>query len=375
MTLFGGPFDARRLLLGAGLVCLGAAILFGTLSSSSFAGAWSTWARSLVMAAGGVLLAGGGAILATQWSGAGTSSTLFHLDHFLPFLRRTKPGQPTRPPGLMARAARRVLPSALFADPARATPGWIRQMLRLFGPSVLASPVRRLAQAVCLLLFLWLFYYVCWPYNARPEEPGRVHSGWRFAEIEQASGKLRFEKFGGTAGLMSGQAVHVVDEGASDLPAGLLGKLVVAETAGETLRLESAHPLTDEQIDKLLLGAGPWAIYETEPGKWPSHYTDNLADKERLPAELFLVLDPLVSLSSAIASRSWVWSLLCAGVILLVCVLVPRGFCGYVCPFGTLIDLFDWAVSKRIKRFRLAGDGWWRNLRYHFLAGVLVAAM
>ena len=59
-----------------------------------------------------------------------------------------------------------------------------------------------------------------------------------------------------------------------------------------------------------------------------------------------------MSLSTALAAQSWVWSLTAAGIILGVCIFIPRGFCGYLCPLGTLIDLFDWAVGKRVTRFR-----------------------
>src|SRR4029078_11027918 len=93
-----------------------------------------------------------------------------------------------------------------------------------------------------------------------------------------------------------------------------------------------------------------------DEGTWPSHYADELAAKEKLAAEFFLTIDPLVSLSTAIAARSWIWSLACAGIILAVCVLIPRGFCGYLCPLGTTIDLFDWLLAraggKRLKKFQ-----------------------
>src|SRR5262249_25394509 len=101
----------------------------------------------------------------------------------------------------------------------------------------------------------------------------------------------------------------------------------------------------------------------------------NLAAKERIAAELFLVIDPLVSISTAVAARSWVWSLAAAALILAVCVLVPRGFCGYICPLGTLIDLFDWSIRRRVTRFRVADDGWWVHLKYYLLLGSMVAAL
>ena len=45
------------------------------------------------------------------------------------------------------------------------------------------------------------------------------------------------------------------------------------------------------------------------------------------------------------------FDLIAAGIILAVCVFIPRGFCGYVCPLGTLIDCFDWIVGKRVTSF------------------------
>lgn len=107
---------------------------------------------------------------------------------------------------------------------------------------------------------------------------------------------------------------------------------------------------------------------------WPSHYANDLARKERISVEFFLAIDPLVSLSTALASRAWIWSLTSAGIILLVCVFIPRGFCGYLCPLGTLIDLFDWSIGSRVKRFRVGDNGWWVHIKYYVLLATLVAA-
>lgn len=275
---------------------------------------------------------------------------LFRLDHFLPFQRASSRPQP------------------------KTAASTVRKVLRRLGPTVLSSPLRRVVQAICFLLFTWLFFHVCWPYHARPQESGTINEGWRFVEIEQASGGLRLEKDGGAQDLATGQKRFLVDQGAADTTAGLAGRFNITAIEGSRVRLVPETPLTADQIDRVLLGVGPWALHETEPGKWPSHYTDELARKEVLPAETFLVIDPLVSLSTAIAARSWVWSLVCAGIILVVCVFIPRGFCGYLCPLGTLIDLFDWAIGKRVKRFRVANDGWWVHIKYYLLLAVLVAA-
>ena len=99
------------------------------------------------------------------------------------------------------------------------------------------------------------------------------------------------------------------------------------------------------------------------------------AAKERVDAEIFLILDPLVSLSAAIAAKRWVWSLAGAGLILGVCLAVPRGFCAYVCPLGTLLDMFGWAIGRRASARRLTRLGWWVNLKYFVLGTVLLAAV
>ncbi|NQZ67688.1 MAG: 4Fe-4S dicluster domain-containing protein [Lentisphaeria bacterium] len=116
------------------------------------------------------------------------------------------------------------------------------------------------------------------------------------------------------------------------------------------------------------------ATPDVNTANWPSHYADDLAKKELVDAEIFLALDPLVSISTAIAARSWVWSLGLAGLILAISVFIPRGFCGYICPLGTLIDLFDWSIANRIKKFQVKENGWWVHLKYYLLLAIIIAS-
>ncbi|MCZ7646835.1 MAG: 4Fe-4S binding protein [Planctomycetota bacterium] len=213
---------------------------------------------------------------------------MLRIDLFLPFLRRPKKGQPPRAPGRCARLARKLLPAALFSDPLRPRAGLVRRLLKKIGPVTYSAPLRRGVQALCFVLFLVFFFYVCWPYTASP------------------------------------------------------------------------HP---ERI--VALGDG---------SVWPAHYAQDREAKEWGQAEFFLILDPLVAFSTALAGKAWVWSLAWAAGILAVCLIFPRGFCGYLCPLGTLIDLFDWSVGKRVERTKLQGDGWWVHLKYYLLAGILAAS-
>jgi ferredoxin len=111
---------------------------------------------------------------------------------------------------------------------------------------------------------------------------------------------------------------------------------------------------------------------------WPygsRQYAEAFHAKEVIDADLFLKLDPLVSVSAAVAARMLIGSLKAAGVVILVCLVLPRAFCGYVCPLGTLLDGFDWLLGRRVRRFELKREGGWVNVRYCLLTVVLVAAI
>ena len=111
---------------------------------------------------------------------------------------------------------------------------------------------------------------------------------------------------------------------------------------------------------------------------WPygaREYAAAFRAKEVVEAELFLLLDPLVSISTALAARIFVGSLWAAGVVLLVSLLVPRWFCGYACPLGTLLDGFDWLLGRHMTRSDRCREGWWAGFRYYLLTAVLVAAV
>lgn len=269
----------KRVGFAIGIGLMAAAILAAVAQDHPIIGTLFGSQRLLAATLAIVMFAAAGLILLTYFDR--NSPAFLRLDWFSPALRRLKPHQ-FASHSLTGRLLRRIVPDELQSDRMSKRRGAIRKTLRRFGLSWLASPVRRIIQALCLVTFLVLFFYVCWPYDARPAQSSEA---------------------------------------------------------------------------------------------WPSHYTDNLASKEAIPAETFLMIDPLVSLSTAIASRSWVWSLASAAAISIVCVLIPRGFCGYLCPLGTTIDLFDWAVGKRVTRMRVPEDGWWVHIKYYLLAGTLLCSV
>ena len=301
-------------------------------------------------------------------------------DWFLPVLRTPKPDVPERPVGFLARTARRILPARFFSDRSTKERGLVRRVLRCLGPVWLAAPHRRIVQSLCFVAFLYCFFVTIWPYDATPSQSW---NGWVPAEFDVGKNTVLLVSESAEATqappLEVGQSVYVRDDSVGVSGGPLIARFLVSSISATELNLQfdtAPAPVVDAgtKFEELSLSPGPWSIHETDPSSWPAHYADNLARKEIVTAELFLVIDPLVSLSTGIASRSWVWSLGCAAIILAACVFVPRGFCGYLCPLGTLIDLFDWAIGKHVTRFRVPGDGWWVHIKYYLLLGIVVAA-
>jgi len=113
----------------------------------------------------------------------------------------------------------------------------------------------------------------------------------------------------------------------------------------------------------------------------PDRVGERVGWQEWLPAETFLWLDPLVGVSASLAARAWTPALGAAVAVLAACLLFPRGFCGYVCPLGTLADIVDWSLARadrlrgtRFRWLRLERRGWWSHLRFALLIAALVAA-
>jgi ferredoxin len=294
------------------------------------------------------------------------------LDWFLPAIRKSNPHAEPIKRRWIIRWMRKLFPWPIASNWQTKQRGLLRQGLRKLGLSWLSSPLRRLSQTLCFILFLVLFFYVCWPYDAQPSADSK---GWFPVEVDPETGvaKVLHDRFLELP-FPEGEALFVSESAPDEAESSLIGLFHAVQLPDHVVELQPVEPLTPERLDQALMSEQAWTLSTTEPGLWPNHYAENLAAKEKVAAELFLVIDPLVSLSTAVAARSWVWSLTSAAIILAVCVLIPRGFCGYLCPLGTLIDLFDWSITSRVKRFRIEGSGWWVHIKYYLLLAILVSA-
>lgn len=90
-------------------------------------------------------------------------------------------------------------------------------------------------------------------------------------------------------------------------------------------------------------------------------------EKFPAPADLFLRINPLLAITSCLASRQFHYNLLLSLIIVVSAILAGRFFCGYICPLGTLFDL----AGKRDKGKRYA----LRNGKYYILIFLLAAAL
>ena len=84
-----------------------------------------------------------------------------------------------------------------------------------------------------------------------------------------------------------------------------------------------------------------------------------------LPVETFLLFDPLIAISSSLAGRFLEPLALLSIVVIALAVVGGRIFCGWICPWGTLLDGFSVLLKKK--------RGWpinknLRHLKYYILA-------
>jgi polyferredoxin len=89
-------------------------------------------------------------------------------------------------------------------------------------------------------------------------------------------------------------------------------------------------------------------------------------------ANLFLRLDPLVSLAHLLSSRTFLLATSLGLLTLLTALLVGRAWCGWVCPLGTLLDIFSF---RKLRGNRKPPPEAWRGLKFYLALAILVAAL
>jgi polyferredoxin len=91
-----------------------------------------------------------------------------------------------------------------------------------------------------------------------------------------------------------------------------------------------------------------------------------------LPVDLFYRLDPLAAISASLAGRAIPTKLLWALITLVATLILGRVWCGWVCPMGTVLDLFSF---RRAQGNAIRVSPRWRQVKYFLLFAVLISAL
>ncbi len=92
-------------------------------------------------------------------------------------------------------------------------------------------------------------------------------------------------------------------------------------------------------------------------------------------ADLFFKLDPLVSLSTALAARTLAVIALPAVIVLVATLLFGRFFCGWICPLGAVHAAASWFRAKRSAGTPVERRTPWHRVKYVVLVALLVMAL
>jgi MauM/NapG family ferredoxin protein len=94
------------------------------------------------------------------------------------------------------------------------------------------------------------------------------------------------------------------------------------------------------------------------------------------PVSLFLELDPLVGVATALASHSLYKGLLWGLALLIPTLLLGRIFCNWICPYGILHHFIGWLAGSRDEKKRIESNRYKTiyNLKYVILVAMLAAA-
>ena len=101
--------------------------------------------------------------------------------------------------------------------------------------------------------------------------------------------------------------------------------------------------------------------------------------QDGLPVDLYLRLDPLISVGSILAAREFALFLLPGIIVLAAALICGRFFCGHICPMGTTLDFCQSPLTgkKRLpgKTNSYEATGQYRSWKYVVLAVMLGAAL
>ncbi len=95
----------------------------------------------------------------------------------------------------------------------------------------------------------------------------------------------------------------------------------------------------------------------------------------KIPVDLYLRLDPFIGIISVLTGKEFIQRMLPAFGVLLLVIIFGNFFCGWFCPMGGTIDLFDRILFREKKRPKPLSDQPLRRLRYGIFLFSLAAGL
>lgn len=144
-------------------------------------------------------------------------------------------------------------------------------------------------------------------------------------------------------------------------------KPAVPRHSGGFLRITTARILSQAFFFTAFAGLFAFATYV------------GMAESPRLISWIskFLEIDPLVGVSTALATHTIYSGLIFSLIILLMTISLGRVFCNWICPFGTLHHIVGWAFSRHTTKQRIEVNRYRPAyaIKYIILIAMLVAAV
>jgi ferredoxin-type protein NapF len=95
----------------------------------------------------------------------------------------------------------------------------------------------------------------------------------------------------------------------------------------------------------------------------------------KIPVDFYLRLDPFIGIITVLTQKSLILRMLPAFGVLLFVLILGNFFCGWFCPMGVTIDLFDWILFREKQRAKGFNDQPLRRLRYGVFFFSMIAGL
>ncbi|MGQ9609229.1 MAG: 4Fe-4S binding protein [bacterium] len=94
-----------------------------------------------------------------------------------------------------------------------------------------------------------------------------------------------------------------------------------------------------------------------------------------VPVDFILRLNPLAAIATMFASRSLITKFVYSIILVILTIFLGRFFCGWFCPLGTTIDIFDRIFLRRFQRPKISTNPRLRNIKYYVLVLFILGAI